>query len=125
MRMTHHEIRYMLLLSVFSIGWMTGFIWIVVAGTTKYMSYMYEIDSSPDAIRQVPLTNESTAVSPNASTIEVTNRTTLREKSRFDDYPSLYDFSVTDDHSCNFNPQDINFHSQNWKRMCDCARVDS
>ena len=56
------EIQYVLLLTILSIGWMVGFIWVVVAGTARYVNSMYAIDLDRYVYRQVPLTNESSTV---------------------------------------------------------------
>ena len=118
------EIQYVLLLTILSIGWMVGFIWIVVAGTARYVNSMYAIDSNRYMCRQVPLTNESSTVlsaTTNATTFGISSS---MEKSRFDDYPSIYEFSVSNTESCPSASKEIDFQSPNWKQMCDCAKQE-
>lgn len=118
------EIQYVLLLTILSIGWMVGFIWIVVAGTARYVNFMYAIDSNRYVCRQVPLTNESsTAFSATRNATTSGTRSSM-EKSRFDDYPSIYEFPVSNTDLCPSASKEIVFQSPNWKQMCDCAKQD-
>lgn len=118
------EIQYVLLLTILSIGWMVGFIWVVVAGTARYVNSMYAIDSNRYVCRQVPLTNESSTVLSATANATTSGIPSSMEKSRFDDYPSIYEFSVSNTEPCPSATHEIDFQSPNWKQMCDCAKQD-
>lgn len=118
------EIQYVLLLTILSIGWMVGFIWVVVAGTARYVDSMYAIDSNRYVCRQVPLTNESSTAFSAAANGTTSGIPSFMEKSRFADYPSIYAFPVSNNEPCQSINQDIDFHSPNWKQMCDCAKQE-
>ena len=114
----------MLLLTILSIGWMAGFIWIVVAGTAKYENYMYAVDSVSDVPRQTPLPNASEVHSTATTSANMNDTSNSKERNRFGDYPRFYEFPATEDLSCPSSPQEIDFRSPNWKRMCECAKED-
>lgn len=114
----------MLLLTILSIGWIVGFIWIVVAETARYVNSMYVIDSNRYVCRQVPLTNESSTVLSATTNATTSGISSSMEKSRFDDYPSIYEFSVSNTESCPSASKEIDFQSPNWKQMCDCAKQE-
>ena len=118
------EIQYVLLLTILSIGWMVGFIWIVVAGTARYVNSMYAIDSNRYVCRQVPLTNESSTAFSATRNVTTSGISNSMEKSRFDDYPSIYEFPVFNTDLCPSANHEIDFQSPNWKQMCDCAKQD-
>ena len=118
------EIQYVLLLTILSIGWMVGFIWVVVAGTARYVNSMYAIDLNRHVCRQVPLTNESSTVLSATANATTSGTRSSMEKSHFDDYPSIYVFPVSNTESCPSASKEIDFQSPNWKQMCDCAKQE-
>ena len=118
------EIQYVLLLTILSIGWMVGFIWVVVAGTARYVNSMYAIDLNRHVCRQVPLTNESSNVLSATANATTSGTRSSMEKSHFDDYPSIYVFPVSNTESCPSATHEIDFQSPNWKQMCDCAKQE-
>lgn len=118
------EIQYVLLLTILSISWMVGFISVVVAGTARYVNSMYVIDSNRYVCRQVPLTNESSTVLSATTNATTSGTRSSMEKSRFDDYPSIYAFPVSNKEPCPSTNQEIDFQSPDWKQMCDCAKQE-
>ena len=120
--MLTEEKQFVFLLTFIALGWMLGFIWIVVSGTNYYVDHMCFFSFACDRCSQVsvPETNQ-----PNSSITSVQyelDRSDAYWISRFDDYSSRYAYSVKSNKSTCTTPTDVHLHRASWKKEYECKR---
>lgn len=120
--MLTEEKQFVFLLTFIALGWMLGFIWIVVSGTNYYVDHMCFFSFACDRCSQVsvPETNQ-----PNSSITSVQHELDRSDAywiSRFDDYSSRYAYSVKSNKSTCTTPTDVHLHRASWKKEYECKR---
>lgn len=120
--MLTEEKQFVFLLTFIALGWMLGFIWIVVSGTNYYVDHMCFFSFACDRCSQVsvPETNQ-----PNSSITSVQNELDRSDAywiNRFDDYSSRYAYSVKSNKSTCTTPTDVHLHRASWKKEYECKR---
>lgn len=120
--MLTEEKQFVFLLTFIALGWMLGFIWIVVSGTNYYVDHMCFFSFACDRCSQVsvPETNQ-----PNSSISSVQNELNRSDAywiSRFDDYSSRYAYSVKSNESTCTTQTDVHLHRAIWKKEYECKR---
>ena len=122
--MLTEEKQFVFLLTFIALGWMLGFIWIVVSGTNYYVDHMCFFSFACDRCSQVSVPEANQPNSSISSVQNELNRSDAYWISRFDDYSSRYAYSVKSNESTCTTPTDVHLHRAIWKKEYDCKRQE-